>query len=528
MKRVAIVGAGITGTTLAWHLVKAGCQVDIFENGPEVPYPHAPQFEAEVLYANQYAPPTPSFPPPLPPDIKNISQAGDYGGDLQQERIMCVGGQATRWFAMTPRIGTEHFRSFSLYGFGRDWPISYEDLEPYYSRAEAHIGVSGQSDNPFAPRRASPFPLPAFALSYQDRIFAEKLKARGIVTHTTPQARAREDYDGRPGCQNFGECERCPVGARYSPNHHLEMLRDSKLFALHANCLVRRIIVEKGRAIGIAYHPDHGARQIAHHADVVIVAAGAIETARLLLLSKGPGIHSDGLGNASGQVGRNFGMHHVWWNELSFAKPVMPGRAGPPTLLSHQFTLPEKDGGGGGMTVEMFDGVPQGTVLAAGRRQYVSGKASLEALRPFISKRALTVNAETIPSDDKYVALGDKRDRFGDPFAAVTYKLNDFDRATYQRAQRLAGRFGAALGAESLSPGPIEQFWSAHHHLGTCRMGDSLHDSVTDSFGALHETSGVYICGGAAFPTVTPLQPTLTMVALAIRSADRIAEQLAG
>ena len=527
MKRVAIVGAGITGTTLAWHLVKAGCQVDIFENGPEVPYPHALQFEAEVLYANQYAPPTPSFPPPLPLDIKNISQAGDYGGDLQQERIMCVGGQATRWFAMTPRIGTEHFRSFSLYGFGRDWPISYEDLEPYYSRAEAHIGVSGQADNPFAPRRASPFPLPAFALSYQDRIFAEKLKARGIVTHTTPQARAREDYDGRPGCQNFGECERCPVGARYSPNHHLEMLRDSKLFALHANCLVRRIIVEKGRAIGIAYHPDHGARQIEHHADVVIVAAGAIETARLLLLSKGPGIHSDGLGNASGQVGRNFGMHHVWWNELSFAKPVMPGRAGPPTLLSHQFTLPEKDGGGG-MTVEMFDGVPQGTVLAAGRRQYISGKASLEALRPFISKRALTVNAETIPSDDKYVALGDKRDRFGDPFAAVTYKLNDFDRATYQRAQRLAGRFGAALGAESLSPGPIEQFWSAHHHLGTCRMGDSLHDSVTDSFGALHETSGVYVCGGAAFPTVTPLQPTLTMVALAIRSADRIAEQLAG
>jgi glucose dehydrogenase len=526
MKKVIIVGGGITGITLAYQLVKAGYAVDLFENGPPTPYPHTPQFEAEVLYANKFADPI-TFPPAFPTGIKGIRQVGDYGRVIDDERIMCVGGQATRWFGITPRLQRESFTPRTLQGFGVDWPISYEDLEPYYCLAENHIGISGSNDdNPFAPPRSRSYPLPPFELSYQDLILAEKLKAAGIVTHTTPQARARHDFGDRPQCQNYGVCETCPVGARYSPNHHLQQIEGSQLLKVHTDCLVRRLIIEKGRAVGILFHAGHALTGQEHRADIIIVAAGAIETARLLLLSKTNGIHRDGIGNASGQVGRNFGMHHVFWGEMMFDHPVMPGRAGPPTLLSHQFTEPKGKRDHGGMSIEIFDGYPYGSIDRITAQPPIDGENALKALRSVLNKRTLTLNAETIPDPDKYIDLSGPKDRFGDPFAAMTYKLNDFDHRTYQQGLRIADRIANAVGATALMP-PIEQFWSGHHHLGTCRMGQGMHDSVVDSFGAVHETPGLYVCGGATFPTVTPLQPTLTMVALAIRSAERITEELA-
>jgi glucose dehydrogenase len=527
MKRVAIVGAGIVGITLAHQLVAAGYTVDLFENGPETSYPHTPQYEAEVLYANQFSPPIEVFPPKLPADVKAMSQVGDYSQNIDDERIMCVGGQATRWFGITPRLQPENFQSKTLYGYGDDWPISYDVLEPYYCSAEAYLGISGSNDdNPFAPPRSKPYPLPPFELSYQDRVLAEKLKSVGLLVHTTPQARARHDYDGRPGCQNFGVCETCPIGARYSPNHHLAIALQTGRLNLHSNCLVRRIILENGRARGIIYHPDHGFAEVEHAADVVILAAGGLETARLLLLSKSAGIHRDGIGNASGQVGRNLGFHHVWWGSMTFKDPMMPGRAGPPTMLSHQFTKPPGPRNYGGMSVEMFDGYFQGFIDQVAKQARQNGDEVVEALRPTLYSRMLTLNAETRPGPDKYLELSDQQDRFGDPFIHLVYRLDDFDRETYAKAQSISQRFSQALHAESVEIAPINQFWTAHHHLGACRMGNSLNDSVVDSYGAVHETEGLYVSGGSTFVTVTPLQPTLTMVAMAMRTAEHVVEQL--
>lgn len=527
MKRVAIVGAGIVGTALAHHLALAGHQVDLFENGPETPYPQVPQYQAEVLYANFSNPPAEHFPPALPPGIKGLTQSGDYQHVINDERTMCVGGQATRWFGITPRIHPESFKPKTLYGFGVDWPLTYSELEAYYGLAETYIGISGSNDdNPFAAYRSKPYPLPEFEISSQDAVLAAQLRDAGIITHTTPQARVRQYYDGRPACQNFGVCETCPVGARYNPAHHLTPDRRSPSITLHTNCLVRRIILEGDTGKGVAYHPQHGDREVEHRADAVILAAGAIETARLLLLSRAGGIHRNGLGNAAGLVGRNLGFHHVWWGELTFEGLMMPGRAGPPTLMSHQFTRPEGKRNYGGATVELFDTFPSRLFDGLGRRENLDRTQIMETLLPGLRKRTLTMNAETIPSDDKYLDLSGPKDRFGDPFASVTYRLNDFDHETYRRVGGVAKQVAGALGAQDVEVFPIEQFWSAHHHLGTCRMGANGRDSVVDSFGAIHGARGLYVCGGSTFPTVTPLQPTLTMVAMAIRTAARVAEEL--
>lgn len=532
MKRIAIVGAGIVGTTLAWHLVRAGHRVDLFENGADIPYPHAPQFANEVLYANQFAGPALAIPEPLPAGIRGLAQSGDYPHSVDEERSMCVGGQATRWWAMTPRLSPSSFRPKSTQGWGVDWPIGYEELEPWYGEAERFLGVSGSGDdNPFAPPRSQPYPLPPFELGATDLVLAQRLKQQGLLMHTTPQARTRHDFDGRSACRNFGTCGTCPIGARYSPNHHLAQALRSGLLTLHTRALVRRIVLDRGRARALLYHPDHGATSKEHPADIIVVAAGGIESARLLLLSAAPGVHREGLGNQSGQVGRNLGFHHVWRGALTFKSPTMQGRAGPPTLLSHQFIESETPLEHGGMSVELFDSLPLHDIDPGAAGAWANGSAVVKALRPLTHSRTLTMNAEARPGPGKYAALSKKSvDRFGDPFMHVHYELDDFDHATYEAARTLAVRYARALQPESLALAldRVGQYWSAHHHLGTCRMGSDPRSSVVDAWGAVHAADGVYVCGGSTFVTPGTLQPTLTMVALAIRSARRIAEATRG
>ncbi|MCL2894757.1 GMC family oxidoreductase [Brenneria tiliae] len=527
MKNIIIVGSGIVGTTLAYHLAKAGHRVDVFESGPATPYPHHPQYQLEVLYSNRYADFSGRIPPPLPEGFRGLSQSGDYPASIDQERLMCVGGMATRWFGIATRFTPVMFQPRTHHGYGSDWPLSYRQLESYYCRAEEYMAVSGSAtDNPFAPPRSRKYPLPPFELGYYDRRLAEKLRAGGLFFHTTPQARTRHKYDGRPQCENFGFCAVCPSGARYSPNHHLNLAIESGNLTLHTATTVRRVVVENNRARAIVYYDRNSGQQREKSADVIVVAAGGIESARLLLLSKNGGIHRHGIGNSAGLVGKNLMFHHIWWGHMTFAEKMMPGRAGPPTLLSHQFIAPPGVRAYGGMTVELFDDYFRGYTDGVARKKWRNGAEIVRAMQPLLNSRVLTFNAETVPSDRKYLDLSGPVDRFGDPFAHVNYQLTDFDYATYAKATAISKQIADVLDARSVEIAAVKQFWSAHHHLGTCRMGKSARDSVVDSFGTVHDTRGLYVCGGSTFVTATSIQPTLTMVALAIRSADHIAEAL--
>ena len=279
--RIAIVGAGIVGATVAYLLATRGCRVDVFEKGRPYPYPHAPQFQDRILHG--YDNPTYD----APADLQGLSLSGGYHRDLNGERHFIVGGSATHWGAITPRLRPHDFRTRTRYGFGADWPIGYETLEPYYCRAEALLGVSGtDDDNPFAATRSRPYPLPPFALSYGDRRLAVRLAAAGITLHTTPQAATRAAYGDRAACENFGVCDVCPIGARYSPNYHLLRAIATGACALHPETSIRRIVADRtGRARAIVVRPNDGGAEVEHPADVIVVAGGTIENARLLLLS---------------------------------------------------------------------------------------------------------------------------------------------------------------------------------------------------------------------------------------------------
>jgi choline dehydrogenase-like flavoprotein len=511
---VCIVGSGIVGTAIAYVLTTHGYEVDVFEKGPEYPYPHTPQFRERVLYGYE----NPAY--AVPGDLQGLELSGSYRRDLDHERHMIVGGAATHWGAITLRMRPQDFATRTLYGFGEDWPVTYRELEPYYGRAEALLGVSGtDDDNPFAPPRSQPYPLPPFPLSYEDRILAERLGSRGIVLHTTPQAATRLDFGDRPACQNFGACDVCPIGARYSPNEHLRLALGTGRCRLYVRTSVRRLVADpRGRVVALLTRPGNGDREEEHPARLVVLAGGAIETARLLLLSSRDR-HPDGI-PLSDHVGRHLTFHHLWTGRLTYREPMYPGRIGRFTGQSHQFLDPPGRGRHGGIKVEFSANIvpppPHPPEEAA------SGADVLALLGPTRYQRMLTLHAETAPSPGRFVTLGSTRDRFGDPYAHVHYELTDFDEETYRFGRTLFERIARATGAEDAVLEPVESFYSGGHHMGTCRMGRDRRDSVADSLGAVHGCQNLFVAGGALFVGPAGVNPTLTMVALAIRTADAL------
>ncbi len=515
---VAIIGSGIVGTTIAHFLINKGYKVEIFEKGPEYPYPHIEQFTERILYLYN----NPKY--QLPKDIKNHTISGDYQHDFEKERTMVVGGSGTNWTGLTIRMTPEDFKTKSLYGYGEDWPFTYDEIEPYYCKAEKFMGVAGtDADNPFAPRRSQPYPLPEFELSYDDVLLAERLRKNNIILHTSPQAFTRHEYDGRDACENFGTCDVCPIGARYSPNHHLERALATGLCKLHTNVSVRRIVLDKsGKAKALVCQSNDSRTEKEYSAKIIIIAASAIESVRLLLLSTNSS-HPDGLGNAGGHVGQHVTFHHLWKGLLRYKEKLYPGRIGPMTGQSHQFLNPPTRGIHGGIKVE-FASTPGFRKVAT---RWGDQSKILKELSSRLYSRGMILHSESLPDARKYVTLSEKRDRFGDHFAHIHYESCDFDYATHKFAGELYDRFATATSAEKVRLDGVNQFDSGAHHMGGCRMGFNVGDGVVDQYGKIHGSSNLFVIGGSSFPGTTgAINPTLTMAALAIRSTEYIIDQL--
>lgn len=530
---VAIVGSGIVGTAIAWTLAARGIEVDLFEKGPAYPYPHREAFHQRVTLRT----PRPLY--PSPPGLCAVSTDGDYPASLRAE-IDCVeGGMASRWEGLCPRQPPADFQTRSRFGFGADWPVTYDELEPWFGRAERLLGVAGtDADNPFAPPRSHPYPQPPFELAWDDRWLADRLATAGLVLHTTPQARNRVPFDERPACVNYGTCAVCPIGARYSPQHHLRRAVATGRVRVHTDTAVRRVLVDRaGRARGLVVRPagsaQGGGSEREHPSDHVIVAAGALESPRLLLLSAAPG-HPDGLGNRSGHLGRNLVFHHLWLGRLRFRQPLYPGRFGGWTGQSDQFLDPQGRGRHGGVKVELSSRqayatwepvriweTPGDVLSASGTADDVD-----RALAPAAHWRPVTFHAEARPGPGKRLELGEDRDRFGDRIAHVHYELDDFDRETYRYCRELFERYRTASGAEDALLADEGTYYSGFHHMGTCRMSAREADGVTDGFGRVHGVPGLSVAGGALFAGSSTVNPTLTMVALALRQADALAHEL--
>ncbi len=512
--KVAIIGSGIVGTTLAYLLSQQGHQVTVFEKGREYAYPYTRQWQENTQYF--YENPADR----LPLDLRGYTSDG-IPFSVNDERFMRVGGSASAWEAICIRMMPSDFRTQTLFGYGDDWPIVYDDLEAYYGHAERFIGVSGtDEDNPFAPPRSMPYPLPPFELAHDDVIMQERLSEADIQLHSTPQARTREPYEGRAACQNFGTCRFCPIGARYSPGYHLQQAIATGFCEIKTETSVRRIVPE-GSGNTVVYRENNGSTDLEHQADIVIVAAGAIESARLLLLSKSEN-DPDGLGNQGGWVGAGLSFHHVWKGRMYYDEPLFPFRFGGWTGQSLQFVDAPTRGSHAAVKVEFSS-------RKAFEPPHTWGTANqpYEAMLPMLGWRQIVLQAEAASSKERYLTLSSEQDRFGDLLPHIYYRLTDFDEATYNFSREIFDRFVSATSPQRSEFPPLDWWDSGSHHMGTCRMGTSVENSVVNSFGQLHTHPGIFVVGGSNFVgTSGAANPTLTMVALAMRTADFIAESL--
>lgn len=515
---VAIVGSGIAGTTIAYLLTQRGYDVHIFEKGPDYPYPHATQYQAHMNLDRRHD-------KDLPNDLRRITISGDIPYNPDAEQRMRVGGMATTWEGITLRMRPSDFMTKTLFERGADCGITYDDIEPYYGQAEAFLSISGTNDdNPFAPPRSTAFPLPPFDLSYEDTWLAERLREHDLILHTTPQARTRQAIAGRSACVNFGVCEVCPVGARYSPQHHLALATATGKCTIETNVSVRTITLnESGHATGLIIQDNDAKVPREHTADVIIIAAGAIETPRLLLLSPHTH-HLDGIGNNGGHVGQHLGLHHLHVGTLSFDQPVYPARVGFWTAQSEQFTDHDERNHVGGVKIEFSANLPRSAPITHADPRAVD---ALHDLAPeFLNTRLLITHAESDTTESKYVTLSDEKDRFGDPFAHVHYESSQFDHDTYAYSQDLFNRYQIGTQATDRNFPDVNHWNSGYHHMGTCRMGTSVSDSVVNRYGQVHDVENLFLAGASLFAGTSAVNPTLTIVALAIQTADYLLDQV--
>jgi choline dehydrogenase-like flavoprotein len=301
-------------------------------------------------------------------------------------------------------------------------------------------------------------------------------------------------------------------------------LRASGRCKIIPNAAVRRILTDRaGRAEAIAYRLNGEPGDVEHGASIIVLAAGGIESPRLLLLSR-DSRHPNGLGNDGGQVGANFTLHHSWSGVLDYATPVYAGRIGAITLQCHQFRDPPTRGRHGGVRIDLSSNFLGDLPSVRGSR---SGREILERLRSLPYRRGVIFEAETSGDVEKSITLSKTTDRFGDPLAHMQYAANEFDRETYAFVQTLFDRIASVSGAASATLKRPEEFHSGWHHMSACRMGLSANDSVVDSFGRVHDVPKLYVAGAATFAgTSGAVSPTLTIAAMALRTADAIAAQL--
>ncbi len=527
-----VVGSGFAGALLADRLAGMGVRVAILEAGPRVD--RAAAFQTFLDAAIK----TPESPYDRSPDADfPLSHDNDHwyrqaGPDpFKSTYLKAVGGTSWHWLGTCVRYLPSDFRMRALYGRAVDWPIGYDELEPFYTEAERELGVAGDSAEDLGSPRSGPFPMPPVPRTYLDRVYERALAGTPYRVRATPQARNSVDREGRPACCGSATCiPICPVAAKYDATVHLDRA-EAKGAALHDRATATFIETDgDGRVSAIRFRRPDGAVGVAR-GRVYILAAHAVETPRLLLHSRSER-HPAGVANASDQVGRHLMDHPIQLSWAVAGEPVWPYR-GP---ISTSGVENVRDGAfrrdRSSLRIQVSN---DGWNWPTGGATALADTLSREGLRGAALRRAVADRAsrhvqlaamtEQLPEPENRVTL-DARDRdlHGVPLPRMHYRVGDYSRAGLAAAREIHDEIFARLNATDIHHG--DDFRGAGHVIGTTRMGDDPRRSVVDRDLRGHDHPNLFLVGAGAFPTSSTANPTLTIAALALRAADAVAGTL--
>jgi glucose dehydrogenase len=513
---VCIIGAGAAGGIMALELARHGIGVVVLESGPR----H--DFAQRGAYVRRYL--RRENPWRTLPELDRYTIGGTAPYLLDGKRARGVGGSTLHWEGYTFRFHADDLRLRSLHGIADDWPISYEELEPYYARAEQELGVAGIADDPSASPRSTPFPLPAFPFSYSDGLFAPACRSLGIALHCLPQARNSVAYGGRAQCRACGTCHVCPTGAKASTDlTHVPQAEATGKVRVLTEATVFRLEVNRSQDVTAAVfaRPDRVEERVT--ARLFVVAAGAVETVRLLLLSASP-VFPEGLANRSRLVGKFFMSHPSVDVTGRASEKVHPYRTGFSTAMSRQFAVPRDRATHGAFFLEFLNSAgpkPDELALASGKW----GEALREHVREEFGRwLGIRIYCEQLPERANAVSLSPRvPDYFGNPAPHLQCSLGSYERRALDEARSVARRILTAMGLTDIR---VSGLTFGAHQIGTHRMGADPNTSVVDANLSAHDVPNLFLVGSGCFVTASASPPTLTIAALAIRAAEHIAARL--
>jgi choline dehydrogenase-like flavoprotein len=517
-----VVGAGPAGGLVAAELAAAGHDVVVLDAGPRFDdADRERRMERDVRPAH-----SPESVWEMGGDRDAYESTGERHYPLNRARVKGVGGSTLHWQGMVMRLHEQDFRLESAVGVGADWPIDYADLRPFYADAERELGVAGASDNPFAPPREQPHPMPAFPPSYSDSLFAEACEELGITTHSVPNARNSEPYDGEAACVGYGTCKPvCPSGAKYDATRHVERAAEAGARVVDRASVQRLEHDVAGERVTAAVYATPDGSTHRQEAREFVLAAGGVETPRLLLLSESDQ-YPDGLANSSGLVGRCFMDHLFAGVGGTLDEPTRQNHVGFNTTESHQFY--DRDGAErGAIKLEFLNYAgPSPVEIALSADEF--GDDLLDSIREqYGSHVAVGALVEQLPRRDNRVRLHpDRTDDHGNPVPDVVWSLDDHTRRTIERANEIQREILEAMGATiEWTVGP-EDTGPAFHHMGTTRMGTDPAESVVAPDLRTHDLSNLTVASSSVFPTGGAMNPTLTIAALALKAAAHLDARL--
>jgi choline dehydrogenase-like flavoprotein len=542
-----IVGAGAGGATAAQVLSEAGMSVLLVERGESFSSEELPLDLLRSERSISGLPTKTGGDPVGDPRVVETSagKAVVYPPDPRwSANAMTVGGGTRVYGAQTWRFSPEDFRMASTYGVPSgsslaDWPISYDVLEPWYDRAEWELGVSGeQGHDRFAGPRTRDYPMPPQTQTLDGSRLERGAATLGIRTGPVPLAINSVPYNGRPACVRCGLCVgyACHAGAKNgSFNTSLPRALATGRCALLTGVSAERILSDaSGAAIGVGLVTavDGGARRREVFADRIVVAAGAIESARLLLNSA-HAAEPNGLGNTHDQVGRNL-QAHVYAGAVALFDDVVQDGLGPgPSISTTDYRHNVPGIIGGGMIANDFVPTPLTVWNTLSTLGVIDrfGADSVRGMHKYLSRMAMVFGPiQEIPNPEARVRVDpDVLDRFGMPVALLSGDIHPEDRRAAamlaDRAAEWLEASGAArvfrMNADDRPEGPS----GGQHQAGTCRMGDDPAVSVTDQWGRVWGHPNLLMADGSVHVTNGGVNPVLTIIALAYRNATKLAEE---
>lgn len=565
MPEALIIGSGPAGSITAHHLAAAGWDVTVLERGRNLRpgFGQVPSSELGTLYASDEVKSSRFFgyPHPLLEPVTGRTQAQAEAGMARAIRGLhvqlgsAVGGTSLHYNAKFPRFWKQDFTMLSDLGpmpgaQVADWPISYDDLAPFYDAVEQHMGVQGDREKmPARTLEQSPrsgqFVMPPNPTGYAARLLAGAAERIGWSPYPYPAVVNSKNFDGRPACNSCGLCSSfgCPINARGDAlvSYLNPAVRSGKVRVIERALASKIATTADGkRATGVHYFDAEGREQFLA-SSLVILAASPVHTARLLLLSANAA-HPSGLGNRSDQVGRNMMFHYFTQGGALFDYDVQSLRAQSTTVqvddLMGPFTGPAITALGvpwikGGL-IQVGTGLP----LVAEANFYAAlgtgyGAPHKTAMRQSQARRRIAgiqFVGEDVPQANNRVDLDpDIKDWRGLPAARVTWSPHAHEKASAQyTAPLLTAWLKAvpnAVGA-IVTPGPLlsDNPQYTAHHAGSARMGNDAMTSVCAPNGRLHDCDNVVIADGSSFPTFPGFNPTLTVLANALRIATALAQ----